>query len=129
MSTMKFCLTSLFSLLPSKRMLLKPSGSITSQSPGTRANRFLSSASNELPYKEKPHSAIEIDVFDDIAQDSSEFATQLWNTITTARNLGKKSIFMNFPMLQSHYIPIAGMYGFKYHHAEEDVSYYSSLFY
>jgi hypothetical protein len=73
---------------------------------------------NFLPYIVKPHNSIEIDIFQDICQDSSEFAAKLWNTIEEARKIGKSSIFLSFPMLQAHYIPIAGyvyVHSFDYH--------------
>ena len=91
--------------------------------------RFSSSSSSssssytlrQLPWKEKPYSAIEIDTstFDESLIDSALFGSLLWNTIKDATDKEKLSIFLKIPIQHSHFIQIAGeLYGFEFHNAE-----------
>ena len=73
---------------------------------------------NILSYSNGKYNSVTIDVAKITVDDTSEFATKLWSTIDHVKKLGAVSIYLNVNMLFSHYIPIAGMYGFKYHHAE-----------
>ncbi len=73
---------------------------------------------NILSYSNGKYNSVTIDVAKITVDDTSEFATKLWSTINHVKKQGAVSIYLNVNMLFSHYIPIAGMYGFKYHHAE-----------
>ena len=61
-----------------------------------------------LTYKEMPYDAIQISINDHTVEDSSEFATRLYETITYVKSKGKVSIMITFPIVHSHLIPIAG---------------------
>jgi 8-oxo-dGTP pyrophosphatase MutT (NUDIX family) len=54
--------------------------------------------------------------------DTAEFGTRLWSTVAEAREKGTNAVWLKVPMLYSHFIPVAGLYGFKYHHAEGEVA-------
>lgn len=77
---------------------------------------------NPLPYKKLPFDSAELDVDNMPVEDTAEFGTRLWSTIDMLRAKGTTSIFLKVPMLFAHFIPIAGLYGFKFHHAEGDVA-------
>lgn len=76
-----------------------------------------------LPYKKLPYNSIELDCEYLPIQDTSEFGSRLYSTIEYSKNKNINSIFLRIPMIYSHYIPIAGLYGFKYHRAESDIAY------
>ena len=76
------------------------------------------SNSNILAYSNGKYNSVTIDVEKISVDDTSEFASKLWSTINHVKKQGIVAIYINVNMLFSHYIPIAGMYGFKYHHAE-----------
>ena len=75
-----------------------------------------------LPYKSLPFDSIEIDVENVSVDDSAEFGTRLWSTISAVHQTGTQSVFLKVPLLFAHFIPIAGLYDFKFHHAEGDVA-------
>ncbi len=80
----------------------------------------VSNSNNILAYSNGKYNSVVIDVGKVSVDDTSEFASKLWSTINHVKKQGVVAIYINVNMLFSHYIPIAGMYGFKYHHAEGD---------
>ena len=80
----------------------------------------VSNSNNILAYSNGKYNSVIIDVEKVSVDDTSEFASKLWSTINHVKKQGVVAIYINVNMLFSHYIPIAGMYGFKYHHAEGD---------
>jgi ADP-ribose pyrophosphatase YjhB (NUDIX family) len=105
---------------------------ISKKSPTVITQRFVRCFSTEdnshaltkpLPYTSLPFNSCEMDVETLPVQDTSEFGTRLYSTIDHLKKEGINSIFLKVPMLYSHYIPIAGLFGFKYHRAEDDCAY------
>jgi len=75
-----------------------------------------------LPYREMPFSSVEIDADSLSVDDSSEFSTRLFITVQKLRAEKKNAVYLKVSMLYAHYIPMAGLFGFQYHHAEGDVA-------
>ena len=65
-------------------------------------------SSKLLPYKEKPYDGILISVNDYMVEETAEFATRLYETINHVKDQGKTSIMIDFPIVHSHLIPVAG---------------------
>mmetsp|Transcript_25307 Transcript_25307/g.24212 ORF Transcript_25307/g.24212 Transcript_25307/m.24212 type:complete len:296 (-) Transcript_25307:64-951(-) len=111
----------------------KASVIISKKNPTVITQRFVRCFSTEekeshaltkpLPYRSLPFNSCEMDVETLPVQDTSEFGTRLYSTIDHLKKEGINSIFLKVPMLYSHYIPIAGLFGFKYHRAEDDCAY------
>lgn len=102
------------------KCLVKPSQrgivSATKSTIGYQRNRLLMSSrkfsdetmSKLLPYKEKPYDGILISVNDYMVEETAEFATRLYETINHVKVQGKTSIMIDFPIVHSHLIPVAG---------------------
>ena len=97
-------------------------GSWRQQRSFTNKNSSNHDPSTLLPYKSLPFDSIEIDVENVSVDDSAEFGTRLWSTISAVHQTGTQSVFLKVPLLFAHFIPIAGLYDFKFHHAEGDVA-------
>ena len=80
--------------------------------------------SKVLPFREIAFNSVELEASTLPVNDTSEFGSALYTTISQLRKQGRKAVFLKVNMLYAHYIPIAGMYGFKFHSAEGD---YASL--
>jgi hypothetical protein len=73
-----------------------------------------------LPFARLPFNSASVDLeqiqheLDDVAL----FSTRLWETIYKLRGDGVDAVYLRVPMLYAHLIPSAGLFGFRYHHAE-----------
>jgi hypothetical protein len=61
-----------------------------------------------LPYKQLPFNSVEIDVDVLPVNDTAEFGTRLWATISKLRSSNVNAMYLKIGMLYAHYIPIAG---------------------
>lgn len=75
-----------------------------------------------LPHKDLPFNSAEIEVSTLPINDTSEFTTSMWTTINALKKSGKTAIFLKINLLYSHYAMVAGMLGFRYHHAVDDMA-------
>ena len=89
---------------------------------GTSSSSDDHSPTNPLPFTALPFNSIQLDVENMDIDDTAEFGTRLWSTVAAAREKGTNAVWLKVPMLFSHFIPVAGLYGFKYHHAEGEVA-------
>ncbi|CAM9732387.1 unnamed protein product [Choristocarpus tenellus] len=53
-------------------------------------------------------------------EDTAHFALKLYSTINQVRKVHKAALWLKIPMDFCHYVPIAGHYGFKFHHTKPD---------
>lgn len=72
-----------------------------------------------LPFKELPYNSVEI-IAENLNVESTEFGLQLWSTITTLKEKKKSAIYFKVDMDNAHLVPIAGRYGFRFHHTKND---------
>ena len=79
-----------------------------------------STSTDLLPYTDLPFNAVEMNAEDLPVNDTSEFGARLFTTIQHIRGAKKNALYLKVNMLYSHYITVASMYGFKFHHAEGD---------
>ena len=83
-------------------------------------NRKLSSISLQcLPFKELPYNSVEI-LAETLNLESAEFGLQLFTTIKTLKDKKKSAIYFKVDMDNAHLVPIAGRFGFQFHHTKND---------
>ena len=88
---------------------------------GRNLSQHAAHAAPLLPFKQLSFKAVEMDVDNLPVTDSSDFSTRLFATLSHLRSERKtNTVYLKVGMLYSHYITIASMFGFKYHHAEGD---------
>ncbi|KAG5178608.1 hypothetical protein JKP88DRAFT_79600 [Tribonema minus] len=73
-----------------------------------------------FPYEEGRYNSATVNAGKVYAEDTADFATSLFATITHLRHEKKNALWLRVPMDFAHYVPIAGHYGFKFHHTEEN---------
>ena len=74
-----------------------------------------------LPYKRLAYNSAKVDVAAlRGVEDTAEFTAHLWNTIAELRKAGVDALYLSVPMLYAHLIPATGVFGFRYHHAEDE---------
>jgi 8-oxo-dGTP pyrophosphatase MutT (NUDIX family) len=73
-----------------------------------------------FPYTEGRYNSAEVNAAKVRAEDTADFATKLYATITHLRHEKKDAMWLKVPTDFAHYIPIAGHYGFKFHHCERE---------
>ena len=83
--------------------------------------RKLSSSSSLqcLPFKELPYNSVEI-LAKNLTVESTDFGLQLWSTIKTLKDKKKNAIYFKVDMDNAHLVPIAGRFGFRFHHTKND---------
>ena len=74
-----------------------------------------------LPHRSLPFSGAEIDC-SALNVDEKDFGAALHRTVEDMKGMDKQAVFLKIGMTHSHYIPAAGLQGFRYHHAEGDVA-------
>jgi ADP-ribose pyrophosphatase YjhB (NUDIX family) len=85
----------------------------------THYSRFLSSSAySSLPTTQLPYECVEVHIPSADTVDTAEFAVNLVTTAKKLRCEGKSAAFMKVHMDLGHLIPVAGMVGFRFHHAE-----------
>lgn len=73
-----------------------------------------------LPYEEGRYNSASINAGKFRVEDTADFATRLFTTITSLQHQRKSALWLKVPIDLSHYIPIASHYGFKLHHTLSD---------
>jgi ADP-ribose pyrophosphatase YjhB (NUDIX family) len=80
-----------------------------------------------LPFHDRPFNSVQIDI-DELSsavytQDTADFSSYMFRTLSYLRDVKKTTaVWLTVPMAYSHFMPVAGLYGFKYHRAEGDVA-------
>lgn len=86
----------------------------------TLSHQYSSTHNQIFPFVNLKFESVEISIEDINVSDTSDFSTRLWLTIESLKFNGKSCVYLKVPMLYAHYISVAGMFGFKFHHAEGD---------
>lgn len=101
-------------------------GTTTSIHNAISVNRSLSTSIPDsdvglLKCQEKGFNSVEIDTEHMHGIDnSSDFASRLWTTLVSLKKEGRSAVYLKVNMVNAHYISIAGMYNFRFHHAHND---------
>ena len=77
-----------------------------------------------LPSSRLPHNSacIDLDRFPHELDDVAVFSARLWESVRGLRAEGVGALFLRVPMVFGHLIPAAGVFGFRFHHAEGEVA-------
>lgn len=75
-----------------------------------------------LPFVKLPYNSARIDVENRDVDDTAEFTTRLWETVTAAREAQIDALYLRVPLLYAHLMPSAALFGFRFHHAEGDMA-------
>lgn len=75
-----------------------------------------------LPYNQRRYNSVEIDLNSNLLEtnDSTEFTTRLYVTLTHLQEKEVSAVFLKVSALFGHLIPLAAHCGFKFHNAEGD---------